>query len=194
MPFYGLLLLLVIVAYAIMLATVPIPLLSSSMAIGVQFSILVLYMVPAFLFVCTLSHLFKRALTLSAYICVFMTGAIPALVMEQLVHLPSAFTAAHIAFAMISPIYIPFGLTLVLGQGQDNHEGVSSLRIYILYIACIVGCLWGIALWYCDNYINGHWVLQVNLFSTILILSNTYQNILGEKEEEKCHRCYRRWW
>ena len=162
-PLYGSLAFLVIISYAVSLASVDIPLVSSPEAIGIQMSLLMLFLIPAFLFVCCLSHLFGRALTLSAYICVIMTGAIPVLIMEQLVD-RSAFMACHILFAFTCPIYTPFGMTLVLVKGKDEGQGIHSPLIFTLYIACLFSCLpYGVGIWFTDNYINGHWVFQVFL-------------------------------
>ncbi len=143
------------VYYIILLGSAQLPVISSASALLVQFCILVWNTIPTFLFVCTLSHLFPRALTLTSYFFVIFTGVIPFGIADRFVHTPNSFRVCHILFAFLSPIYIPFGTMLVFFHQLDHGKNIASLEIYILFIAGLFHCLWLAPLWLADQCVNG---------------------------------------
>jgi len=163
----------VIAVYGILLAVVQIPMFSDPTAIAFQVgklihliqyhfsslkvTILLLNSVPCFLFVCVLSHLFNRALTLTAYVVVLLTGVVPFMIADLVLWNRKVFEVVHFLFTFTCPTYIPFGMSLHIFHAYSTlgrHQYHSS-TMGMFYVACVAHLLWAVPLWFLDRYING---------------------------------------
>ena len=149
--------------YATLLGISQIPVLSAVDVVLVQLLILLWNMIPSFLFVAAISYLFPRALTLTAYFFVILIGAIPFGIAEQFISQANVFTAVHVAFAFLSPIYIPFGMALVFFHQLDHGKTIGSVNVFVLILASLFHCGWLIPLWLADQQVNGKplWCFKV---------------------------------
>lgn len=132
-----------------------------------QVTVLILYTIPSFLFVGTLSHLFPRALTLTAYCCVLCFGLIPyAIVAVASEYELERNPTPHIILAFLFPLYVPYGMAQIsyLGSTIKLRQQIdfSQPAISLLYISCIFNLLWIFPLRFADHYVNGKYLSAWN--------------------------------
>ncbi len=149
-PFYGTIMCILIVYYAILLA------IAENGTVAFQTSLLISYSIPSFLFVGTLSHLFPRALTLTAYCCVLCFGLIPYAIGASIEE-----TGSLIVLAFLFPLYLPYLMAQISfdpRKAEGENVDFAKPEVFLLYIACVCHLLWIFPLRFADHYVNGKYL------------------------------------